>query len=417
MNLSWKLLPLAAVAALGVAVLLPGGVTTPTGASANINSFSVTDTDLSSGDTTTVNVDADDGPGDLEVWVSGVGGSSTADFEITDCNGCDEEGDTGDDLLIDTTDSNFPSNGQIELELTVTCENADAMVVHVLHDGDEQTQNISCAPGGNITISKDAPDADSRDFDFSISGDSSCDQDFSLADGESQEFACDYGSETYTITEDVPAGWALDDIQCSDDNISSGDINIDVENASVEVNLDDADQALDCTFYNVFAGTATPGTAGSVTLTVSTNSPPCNLPVVVIATVRDDNQLLLSGVDVEFSAPKGTFTITSGQTAAGVLSTLYTGPSTGSEPIVLTATAGGKTGTTTITTNCAEASPTATATTVVPTATTGGIQPPNTGDAGLKSDGGSNTYVALGAFLAVISTAFVGTVVVARRGS
>ena len=220
---------------------------------------------------------------------------------------------------------------------------------------------MDCKPNVNITISKSAVDDDSVDFEFTISGDNSCDEDFSLADGEDKEFECENIPDTYTISEEVPEGWALLAINCTDENVPSGDIVGDLENATVKITLSDPGDTVDCTFVNKLT---VPGDPDSVTLAVSTTAPPCNLPIVVVATVKDEAGALLVDVLVTFSAPSGAFSIPSGLTQTGVISTLYTPPNEGSELVTLTATAGDASGTVQIQVNCAVA--TATATTVAP---------------------------------------------------
>ena len=105
--------------------------------------------------------------------------------------------------------------------------------------------------GANITIIKDAPTATlSDEFDFEISGDSSCDESFTLDDNEEEGFGCDFNDETYTIIEAETAGWALTDIDCSDENISSSQIVIAVNSRSVAVTLEADDESIECTFTN-----------------------------------------------------------------------------------------------------------------------------------------------------------------------
>ena len=255
----------------------------------------------------------------------------------------DSEADTEGCTIGDTTLNNRSLTGDGNAELVVNFE-VDCV------------ENPTPVPTTNITIGKSANDDDSVDFDFTISGDSTCNEDFSLADGEEEEFVCDV-PDTYTIAEEVPEGWALVAINCTDENVSPSDIVGDVEDATVAITLSDPGDSVDCTFVNELAE---PGDPDSVTLAVSTTSPPCNLPVVVVATVKDENDNLLQDVLVTFTAPSGSFSIPSGETQSGVVSTLYTPPNTGTELITLTASAGAAIGTVQIQVNCVEATPTAT---------------------------------------------------------
>ena len=264
---------------------------------------------------------------------------------------------------------------------------------------------VDCEPNVNITISKSAVDDDCVDFEFTISGDNSCDEDFSLADGEDKEFECENIPDTYTISEEVPEGWALLAINCTDENVPSGDIVGDLENATVKITLSDPGDTVDCIFVNKLT---VPGDPDSVTLAVSTTAPPCNLPIVVVATVKDEAGALLVDVLVTFSAPSGAFSIPSGLTQTGVISTLYTPPNEGSELVTLTATAGDASGTVQIQVNCAVA--TATATTVTPPT----IQPPSTGDAGL---GTGSAWLAYAGIAGLVATMFGAAFVTARRWS
>lgn len=178
-----------------------------------------------------------------------------------------------------------------------------------------------------------------------------------------------------------------------------------MENATVKITLSDPGDTVDCTFVNKLT---VPGDPDSVTLAVSTTAPPCNLPIVVVATVKDEAGALLVDVLVTFSAPSGAFSIPSGLTQTGVISTLYTPPNEGSELVTLTATAGDASGTVQIQVNCAVA--TATATTVAPPT----IQPPSTGDAGL---GTGSAWLAYAGIAGLVATMFGAAFVTVRRWS
>ena len=175
---------------------------------------------------------------------------------------------------------------------------------------------VTCNPEGNIVIGNSADDDDSVDFDFEISGDSSCRDDFTLADNDEMSFKCDTDDETYTITEDVPQGWELTEIDCDDENVPSRDIVVDIDDASVTIELSEEDESVDCTFINQLEETGSPN---SVELIASTTTPACGLPIVVVATVKDQGGNLLEDVTVSFTAPLGTFTAQVGTTSSGKL--------------------------------------------------------------------------------------------------
>ncbi len=265
---------------------------------------------------------------------------------------------------------------------------------------------VTCNPEGNIVIGNSADDDDSVDFDFEISGDSSCRDDFTLADNDELSFKCDT-DETYTITEDVPQGWELTEIDCDNEGVRSRDIVVDIDDASVTIKLSDEDDSVYCTFINQLEAAGSPK---SVVLNTSNTTPACGLPMVVLATVEDQGGNLLEGVAVIFTATRGTFTIQAGTTiSGGGFTTLYTPPNTGSGLIIISASADGVVGTLPIQLNCAVATPT-----VSPPPTTQppsirpplSIRPPSTGDAGLVETSSSSwTLLAIAGALASVMVA------------
>ena len=105
---------------------------------------------------------------------------------------------------------------------------------------------------GNITIMKDAPGGGSSDdFDFDLRGPGSqCDEDFTLSDNDEKSFTCDDDNDEYTISEvDLPSGWTLTDIDCTDEGIPSTDIDINVNSEEVTFTLGVGD-TIECTFTN-----------------------------------------------------------------------------------------------------------------------------------------------------------------------
>ncbi len=215
-------------------------------------------------------------------------------------------------LTIESNNRYFPNNGILRVRLTLTCEDRDEVRVRVEQGGDRPSVQVTCNPEGNIVIGNSADDDGSVDFDFEISGDSSCRDDFTLADNDELSFKCDT-DETYTITEDVPQGWELTEIDCDDENVSSRDIDVDIDDASVTIELSDDNDFVDCTFINQLEEAGSPN---SVVLTASTTTPACGLPIVVLATVKDQGGNLLEGVSVIFTATRGTFTIQIGTTTS-----------------------------------------------------------------------------------------------------
>ncbi len=393
MNMSGKLVSLAAVFALGLLALMPGGATQPPSARADIDRISAEESSIQSDERTDITIVADDRDGDVTVRITSVAAGTTVELELTDCDGCQEEDEVGTDLIdltIDSDDGGFPRNGLLEFRLTLTCEDRDPVTVRVEQHGDRESVAVTCNPEGNIVIGNSADDDGSVDFDFEISGDSSCRDDFTLADNDELSFKCDT-DETYTITEDVPQGWELIEIDCDDENVPSRDIDVDIDDASVTIELSDDNDSVDCTFINQLEEAGPPN---SVVLTASTTTPACGLPIVVLATVKDQGGNLLEGVSVIFTATRGTFTVQAGTTISnGRLTTLYRPPNTGSDLIIITATTGGVVGTLPIQLNCAVATPTVTATAVTSPPSIRPppiIRPPSTGDAGLAETSGSS---------------------------
>ena len=388
MNMSWKLLFLAVVFALGLLALMPGGATLPPSARADIDRVSAEESSIQSGERIDITIVADDRDGDVTVRITSVAAGTTAELELRDCHGCEEEdeSDTSPNLTltIDSDDGGFPRNGSLEFRLTLTCEDRDSVTVRAEQRGDRESVAVICNPEGNIVIGNSADDDDSVDFDFEISGDSSCRDDFTLADNDEMSFKCDT-DETYTITEDVPEGWELIEIDCDDENVPSRDIDVDIDDASVTIELSDEDASVDCTFINQLEETGSPN---SVVLTATTTTPACGLPIVVVATVKDQGGNLLEDVTAIFTAPRGTFTTQAGTTLSGKIATLYTPPNTGSAPIIITVTASGVVGTLLIQLSCAVGTPTVTATAAVTSPPS--IRPPSTGDAGLAGTSGSS---------------------------
>jgi hypothetical protein len=136
MSLSWKLLPFAAFAVLG-ALFLSG--LSPDSARADVDSVEV------EGNVVTVEADLDDG--DLVITLSSIESDTETEMELTDCNGCDEEGDTHETTLtIDTNDSGF-TDGTVEVTLTLTCPDPDSITVTATQGGVSADATVECTPG------------------------------------------------------------------------------------------------------------------------------------------------------------------------------------------------------------------------------------------------------------------------------
>ena len=115
-----------------------------------------------------------------------------------------------------------------------------------------------------IRIIKDADGAD-QEFDFNVSapGNEPCEGPFTLNDaGDDDEVLvnCDV-DEDYTVSETVPSGWALADINCSND----GDVDFSFSGNSVTITLNEDDASATCTFVNEEVDT------GSITFIKDTN--------------------------------------------------------------------------------------------------------------------------------------------------
>ena len=96
-----------------------------------------------------------------------------------------------------------------------------------------------------ITIEKTADPSDETEFDFSIIGNF----DFELMDGGTQQFSVIVNGSS-TVTEEVPDGWILDDIVCSE--IRDVDIDDAPPSGVIITCLDDLGGAT-CTFSNSLA--------------------------------------------------------------------------------------------------------------------------------------------------------------------
>jgi hypothetical protein len=363
----------------------------------------------------TIDLSAADGP----VTISVNGGTPDESLRVVECTpNCDAyEGDDDNDHSIDV--DNLTS---VELTLTATCAETETLTITADQaTGDAVEHDIDCTPfEPNVNIIEDANGA-TVDFDFTISGTSTeCDQSFSIGNDEEQGYACDENG-TYTVTQAAETGYTLSAINCTDSGIPDGDINVDLAGRTVSFTIGTND-SIECTFVNVAAGTATPTVTGTpsgatgVTVSAAPSTVNCSGSSFITVVVKSGTANVADGTTVSVTTTSGSLSPTSAPTSGGGILTIFTAGST-SGTATITASAGGQTGTTTVTVNCGQ--PTAVPTSPPPpppvqtVAPGGGIRPPNTGDAGLVADGGTNWMIA--GIVAVIATSAAGGLVLARR--
>ena len=115
----------------------------------------------------------------------------------------------------------------------------------------EETPTPTFPPVGGTTIRivKVVADGDTQEvFDFAASGPVQW-PDIKLSDGEEAENGAPVG--TYVISERVPEGWLLADIQCSTDNPQGATFTVDLASATVVVEISDPNFAsVTCEFTN-----------------------------------------------------------------------------------------------------------------------------------------------------------------------
>jgi uncharacterized repeat protein (TIGR01451 family) len=127
---------------------------------------------------------------------------------------------------------------------SVTASNEDAELL--ANNTDDHSITVVC--GGSITIIKDVPGTNSQNFSFSdnIPGCSigTLDDDPGSSTPKS-ETCSEVAAGTYTVSENLPSGWLLNDIDC----FGSGEWDIDVEDEEVTITID-AEESVTCTFEN-----------------------------------------------------------------------------------------------------------------------------------------------------------------------
>lgn len=157
--------------------------------------------------------------------------------------------------------------------------------------------------------------------------------------------------------------------------------------------------------------TSTPAAPSQATVSAAPTSLNCNGSSFITAVFRDAaGNPVPNGTQVTITANIGSVSPSTASTNGGSVLVLYTAPATSGGTATITATAGGVSGTATITVNCVQA----TNTPVPPTPTSppagGVIVPPATGDGGLAAGGPARLYGGI----ALIALSLLGALAVLR---
>ncbi len=309
MQLTWRLVPLAMVFALGAFLLSSGAGPTSQPALADVDSISVNTVAGENEDYITVTVEAeDDSVDDLVISVaSGQGTLTINDCEvdgdtIAEDDVCvDADGTEDDEVTITAADSEMLDDNTDSEALTVTlnleldCRNGTIEVVTITADqGTSESITVVCGfDAPNITIEKEADgDNDTFDFDFDVSRGEDCavfkhdvlvDEggrgDFSLDDNEEVELYCDDDAVVEIVETDDGEFSEIED----DDDCRESDSWIEFDGASVTIDLDEADDdgTVTCNFRNegglTPTATSTPIGAGPPS-TVTVSAAPDSIP-------------------------------------------------------------------------------------------------------------------------------------------
>ncbi len=157
--------------------------------------------------------------------------------------------------------------------------------------------------GGFITVVKVATPNDNTTFPFTIAGTSN--YSFSInGSNSSQRYSVENG--TYSVTEDVPNGWALTTASCVDTN-TSAIFGSKVGNAITEIEIDSGDD-LTCTFNDVLQN-------GTLTVQKTTYPSPDNTMFDIVATgtgtITDGGIGQISNdTDKIYTVTAGTYSVT-----------------------------------------------------------------------------------------------------------
>jgi len=158
--------------------------------------------------------------------------------------------------------------------------------------------------------------------------------------------------------------------------------------------------------FNPLAPIYNAATATQIGVSASPASVSCGSAATVAVTVRDNNgNPVPDGTSVTLTASMGTIAPTSGNTAGGAISGVFTSPGANGTAVI-TAASGSASGQATVTVNCAGVGSAQTSAPPVyaPPPVGAIIYPPNTGDAGLaaQSSGSSRLAGALAIALMVV---------------
>lgn len=444
MQLTWRLVPLAMVFALGAFLLSSGAGPTSQPALADVDSISVNTVAGENEDYITVTVEAeDDSVDDLVISVaSGQGTLTINDCEvdgdtIAEDDVCvDDDGTEDDEVTITAADSEMLDDNTDSEALTVTlnleldCRNGTIEVVTITADqGTSESITVVCGfDAPNITIEKEADgDNDTFDFDFDVSRGEDCavfkhdvlvDEggrgDFSLDDNEEVELYCDDDAVVEIVETDDGEFSEIED----DDDCRESDSWIEFDGASVTIDLDEADDdgTVTCNFRNegglTPTATSTPIGAGppsTVTVSAAPDSiPDCGGSSFVAVVVKSASGAYVSdGTVVSISANLGSVSPSTTTTLGGGVLGRYTAPTNAGGTATITATSGSRSGSNQIELLCLTATATPLPTQVPPV-----IQPPSTGDAGLVANGSGWTGYA---GILLIAATLLGTAAVALK--
>ena len=376
MQLTWRLVPLAMVFALGAFLLSSGAGPTSQPALADVDSLSVNTIDGEDGDDITVTVEAeDDSVDDLVISVaSGQGTLTINDCEVDgvtiasgdgDCVDADEDED--EEVTITAVDSELT----VTLNLKLDCSNGTIEVVTITADqGTSESITVVCGfDAPNITIEKEADgDNDTFDFDFDVSSGEDCavfkhdvlvDEGghghFSLDDNKEVELYCDDDAVVEIVETDDGEFSEIED----DDDCRESDSWIEFDGASVTIDLDEAnaddDGTVTCNFRNegglTPTATSTPIGAGppsTVTVSAAPDSiPTCGdfLESFVTVVVKSASGVNVSdGTVVSISANLGSVSPSTTTTRSGGVLVVYTAPTNAGGTATITATSGSRSG-------------------------------------------------------------------------
>ncbi len=296
-----------------------------------------------------------------------------------------------------------------------------------------QVRTVDADHDGQITVKVDSDPEGGTDYDFEITilqpdgcSNSLDGETFTLDDDETSnelEFNCDaVDLLEVRVSVDAPVHSVLSSIDCTVDeegenlgDVSTFDSNVGSER--VDIDITDREH-VHCLFDFDFdsslitpTATATTEVGPAATINVSSSNANlgCGATSIVTITVRGANgQAVLAGTLVNIVANQGSVSPASGQTTAdGSVFVFYTAPTNAGGAVTITAASGSALGTTAINVNCSIAPTQAPPPTTAPS---GGIQPPNTGDAGLSTSNSWQPY----AGVALILASVLGTLAVIR---